>query len=200
MTPIVILVITQLGSIFAIWYKYHLERKREKKIGNPYSYADKYAELKDIIEKIRNELGAARGALWEFHNGGKTYSGQSLQKISMRAESNRNDVDGIIKVCQSMDIALFDRNINKLRKSVYVHEINEAQHDDTLSILNGRFDISSTLIFKIDSDQRDEETGDFKPIALISFGWKVPKGLQEEHVTYIKSNLKKIKETVEKIA
>lgn len=173
-TSVAILVafISSVTTLIAIWLRNYLE-KRSTKIGNPFAYNAKYRKITEILEEIRLEIGATRVSLFEFHNGGKLYSGQSEQKMSMKAETMEDHRPHLLKDYQGLSVAIFDRNLKHLEKNPFYIEHNEQQYNDTLTILNRIAGINMTATFRIDSGYVSNNINLPLGVVVVSFAYPV---------------------------
>ena len=76
-----------VGTLTAIWLKYHLEKRKKQEEECPVHCA--VADDKEIIarlDEIKEEIGADRVSIFSFHNGGEYYSGKSMQKLTCSYE------------------------------------------------------------------------------------------------------------------
>ena len=74
------------GTLTAIWFKYYLDRKRNKHNCIIDQTIREDGELLSKLEDVKSELSADRISIFSFHNGGEYYAGKSMQKLSCSYE------------------------------------------------------------------------------------------------------------------
>lgn len=197
-TSVAILVafISSVTTLIAIWLRNYLE-KRSTKIGNPFAYNAKYRKITEILEEIRLEIGATRVSLFEFHNGGKLYSGQSEQKMSMKAETMEDHRPHLLKDYQGLSVAIFDRNLKHLEKNPFYIEHNEQQYNDTLTILNRIAGINMTATFRIDSGYVSNNIN--LPLGVVVVSFAYPVVLAPSQIQYILERMPIIHSAITKV-
>ena len=188
--------ISSATTLLAIWLRNYLE-KRSTKIGNPFAYNEKYRKITEILEEIRVEIGATRVSLFEFHNGGKLYSGQSEQKMSMKAETIEEHRPHLLKDYQGLSVAIFDRNLRHLEKNPYYIEHNEQQYNDTLTILNRIAGINMTATFRIDSGYVSNNVN--LPLGVVVVSFAYPVVLAPSQIQYIQERMPIIHSAITKV-
>jgi hypothetical protein len=188
--------ISSVTTLSAVWLKSYLE-KRNVKIGNPYAYNDKYRQITEILEEIRTNCKATRVSLFEFHNGGKLYSGQSEQKLSMKAESYDPSFLGLIKEYQGIPVSIFDRNIRNLEKANFFVEHNEYSYNDTLGTLSRMAGVHMSVTFKIDSGYTSNNIP--LPLAIITIGYNYPIVFGDREIEFVNQRLPLIKNEIVKV-
>lgn len=75
-----------IGTLTAIWFKYYLDREKNKHICIIDQTIREDGELLGKLEDIMSELSADRISIFSFHNGGEYYAGKSMQKLSCSYE------------------------------------------------------------------------------------------------------------------
>ena len=74
------------GTLTAIWFKYYLNRQKNKHNCIIDQTVREDGELLSKLEDVRSELSADRISIFSFHNGGEYYAGKSMQKFSCSYE------------------------------------------------------------------------------------------------------------------
>lgn len=136
--------------------------------------------LKTMLEDIQKEVNCDRVNVWMFHNGGYYYTGESIQRMTMIAESNNDNLSPIKHKFTGIPVRLFARNLAALVDSnnVYVHERNELAYNDALSVINQEYKIVSSALFKIKSSDEKDWVG------ILAFGWVKHTELTDDQVKY----------------
>ena len=99
-TPVATGVFSVVITLITSWFKNYLDHKRlERKRGQDEQLTDKdldsMIELSDFLDDIREKYEFDRGAIYQFHNGGKFFNGISMKKYSLTFESTS---PGIVRV------------------------------------------------------------------------------------------------------
>lgn len=115
MTGIIVAFITGvLGPILVIYIKERLEKKKQK----PDMVMDtlRVSELVNTkIEHIKEEFGADRVWVTQFHNGGNFYpTGKSMAKFSIIYETVNSNVSSVQSNFHNIPVNLFSKSINQL--------------------------------------------------------------------------------------
>ena len=115
MTGIIVAFITGvLGPILVIYIKERLEKKKVK----PDMVMDtlRVSELVNTkIEHIKEEFGADRVWVTQFHNGGNFYpTGKSMAKFSIMYETVNSGVGSVQSNFHNIPVNLFSKSINQL--------------------------------------------------------------------------------------
>ena len=79
-------VISVIGTLTAIWFKYYLDRKKHGSDCVVKRAINDIDEMTYLLDEIKDEIKADRVSIMSFHNGGEYYSGKSMQKISCSYE------------------------------------------------------------------------------------------------------------------
>lgn len=177
--------ITACSPFIAIWLKDYLERR---KVGDIYAYTDKYKKIKSILEGIVDQTGCSRCQLWEFHNGGKLYSGQSDQKASIRSEANAKGIHDVLPEFQNINISLLHRDLTVLKTQHYTYESNEHQYSDAAGMIHKVMNNHSTYTFRINSNVKGKD-GRYIPIALLLVAFNIPQEMDDDGINYVSSAL-----------
>ena len=135
--------------------------------------------LKNILLSIRKEINCERVNVWMFHNGGYYYTGESIQRMTMIAESNHEELAAIKHKFTGIPVRLFARNLSKLidNSNMYSHERNELAYNDALSVINEEHRIVSSAIIKIKSSDDKDWVG------ILALGWVKHTELTDEQIT-----------------
>lgn len=89
-------------SIIILYLKYLFKRRSY----DPIKLQNNVDEnIITAIEFLREELGADRVLIQEFHNGGKYFSGSSQQKLSISYESCRKGISSIFRKFQNVRVS-----------------------------------------------------------------------------------------------
>lgn len=177
--------ITACSPFIAIWLRDYLQHR---KVGDIYAYTEKYKKIKDILQGIVSQTKCTRVQLWEFHNGGKLYSGQSDQKASIRSEANAKGIYDVLPEFQNINISLLHRDLTVLKTQQYTYEPNEQQYDDAAGMIHRVMGNHSTYVFRINSNVKGKD-GRYIPIALLLVAYSVPQMMDENNMNYVNSSL-----------
>lgn len=134
--------------------------------------------LKTMLEDIQKEVNCDRVNVWMFHNGGYYYTGESIQRMTMIAETNHESLEPIKHKFLGIPVRLFARNLQKLIANNYTHERNELAYNDALSAINQEYKIISSALFKIKSSDEKDWVG------ILAFGWIKHTELTDDQVKY----------------
>lgn len=103
--PVIISIISVLGTLATIKYKHILEKKKKDTDCpiNKCVYED--LELLNKLEDILDDIEADRVSIYSFHNGGEFYSGKSMQKMSMSYEVVSNGTSRVQTERQAIPVS-----------------------------------------------------------------------------------------------
>lgn len=74
--------------------------------------------VENKVERIKEEFGADRVYILQFHNGGQFFpSGKSMKKFSMFYESINPSISSLTNQFQNIPISLFSRSLDQLAKN-----------------------------------------------------------------------------------
>lgn len=130
-TSIIIAFITGvLGPVVILAVKNYLDKNRKKP--DMVQETLKVSELVNHkIENIREEYGADRVWVTQFHNGGNFYpTGKSMAKFSVIYEVVNLDVSSIQSNFHNIPVNLFSKSINHLLKNDII-SISDFKDDET---------------------------------------------------------------------
>jgi len=144
LAPVVMLA-TPLATL---WWKRVLDKK-DKLPHNISIAVAKNKRLEDLCHTLQVKLDAQRVAVWLFHNGGYFYTHDPIQKLTMVCEQNAEGIEPVLHKFQAQPISIFQRNLEKLADNKYFFEYNELQYNDSLSVLNQMYQITSSAFFKL---------------------------------------------------
>jgi len=115
------------GPILVMIIKAHLDRKK--------SPSDMVADAVEIgnlvtakIEHIKDEFGADRVWVAQFHNGGHSYpTGKSIAKFSVFYETVKVGIQSIQNNFQNIPVNLFSKSVNELLENdiIEIHDFKD---------------------------------------------------------------------------
>ena len=129
-TEIVVAFITGLfGPLSVIIVNHYLTKKRKKP-----DLVEETLKISELvtskIEHIKEEFGADRVWITQFHNGGNFYpTGKSMAKFSIIYESVNQGVSSIQSNFHNIPVNLFSKSINQLLENDII-EIPDFKDDD----------------------------------------------------------------------
>ena len=129
-TEIVVAFITGLfGPLSVIVVNHYLTKKRKKP-----DLVEETLKISELvtskIEHIKEEFGADRVWITQFHNGGNFYpTGKSMAKFSIIYESVNQGVSSIQSNFHNIPVNLFSKSINQLLENDII-EIPDFKDDD----------------------------------------------------------------------
>ena len=133
--PILTAIIGIAGTLITIWYKHKLSLKKvekEKAQDCPITSCLVEDELiNDRLREILEGLKCDRIAIFSFHNGGKYYSGKSVQKMSMSYEQADSGISSLILEKQNIPVSACVSTLKPLMKN------GEFGHADTKNYPEG---------------------------------------------------------------
>ena len=130
-TEIVVAFITGLfGPLSVIVVNHYLTKKRKKP-----DLVEETLKISELvtskIEHIKEEFGADRVWITQFHNGGNFYpTGKSMAKFSIIYESVNQGVSSIQSNFHNIPVNLFSKSINQLLENDII-EIPDFKDEDT---------------------------------------------------------------------
>jgi hypothetical protein len=130
-TEIVVAFITGLfGPLSVIVVNHYLTKKRKKP-----DLVEETLKISELvtskIEHIKEEFGADRVWITQFHNGGNFYpTGKSMAKFSIIYESVNQGVSSIQSNFHNIPVNLFSKSINQLLENDII-EIPDFKDDGT---------------------------------------------------------------------
>jgi hypothetical protein len=130
-TEIVVAFITGLfGPLSVIVVNHYLTKKRKKP-----DLVEETLKISELvtskIEHIKEEFGADRVWITQFHNGGNFYpTGKSMAKFSIIYESVNQGVSSIQSNFHNIPVNLFSKSINQLLENDII-EIPDFKDDNT---------------------------------------------------------------------
>ena len=130
-TEIVVAFITGLfGPLSVIVVNHYLSKKRKKP-----DLVEETLKISELvtskIEHIKEEFGADRVWITQFHNGGNFYpTGKSMAKFSIIYESVNQGVSSIQSNFHNIPVNLFSKSINQLLENDII-EIPDFKDEDT---------------------------------------------------------------------
>ena len=130
-TEIVVAFITGLfGPLSVIVVNHYLAKKRKKP-----DLVEETLKISELvtskIEHIKEEFGADRVWITQFHNGGNFYpTGKSMAKFSIIYESVNQGVSSIQSNFHNIPVNLFSKSINQLLENDII-EIPDFKDEDT---------------------------------------------------------------------
>ena len=182
-TEIIISLITSGTTLLGLYLAKKWEKKNEPDLSDP-DFEDK---IKDLLDLIRDEVGACRVSYWEGSNGTNTLSGYHMKKLSMMGESNKEGFEEIKDEMQMLPVSTFKRTMDLLRESEdgTVFSIEHMINDD-LANLNKGYGINSMYVLKV-------KTIFNKWTGILVIGFEEPfKTLTEEELAWLKTQASRI--------
>lgn len=182
-TEIVVAVITGSATLLSMFLKNKYDEARFKKI-NPVvdSFTNDEAILNKISE-IMDKVGSDRIYILEFHNGGKFYSGRSMQRFTMSYEICRPGISHE----QSKYQGLLLSNFNNFAKAyiqediIAVPDVSKVE-DDNLRAVYGYEGVESVYAYPI-KDLNNKIIG----LMVVNY-IKAKKALTPQQIEYIRQN------------
>lgn len=111
-----------IGTLVAIWLKYYLERKKKQEEQCPVHCAvEDNDEILSRLEEIKQEIGADRVSIFQFHNGGEYYSGKSMQKLSCSYEVVSPGVARLQLAIQNIPVSACHATLQRLIENKEFH-------------------------------------------------------------------------------
>lgn len=136
LTLIVVALITGVISPIAIQLSKFLFLKLTAKDKNTYSkkVADEEEQINKKLEALLSKYNADRVWIVEFHNGGHSYSGKSLQKFSETYEVAKKSISTEALNTQSLPTSIFVKFFIYLEKEGFYYNDNIASTTDTVGL------------------------------------------------------------------
>lgn len=118
-----------IGPIIVARYRHYLNSKKEKV--DPVVSSIKANMLVDEqLEQLKDELGACRLWISQFHNGGNFYpTGKSIQKFSIFHELTKQGVKSISDIYKNIPVSLFTKPFNHMYENGEILIPNYSKHD-----------------------------------------------------------------------
>ena len=113
MEPYIIPTLTAItgiaGTLITIWYKHKLGLKKlEREQAHDCPITTCLVEDELVIDRLREileDIKCDRISIFSFHNGGKYYSGKSVQKMSMSYEQTNSGISSTMMVKQNIPVS-----------------------------------------------------------------------------------------------
>lgn len=175
-------VVISSATLFGQWLIERWKRKNEPDLSDP----DFEDNIKDLLDLIKEEVGAIRVSYWEGSNGNNTLSGYHIKKLSMMGESNSSEYHDIRDELQMIPITTFKRNMDLLRESEEgVVFSPEVKYSDDLANLNKGYGVNSVYLFKVNT-VFNKWTG------VLMVGFSEVKLLEETQIAWLKTQSSRI--------
>lgn len=118
-----------IGPIIVARYRHYLNSKKEKV--DPVVSSIKANMLVDEqLEQLKDELGACRLWISQFHNGGNFYpTGKSIQKFSIFHELTKQGVKSISDIYKNIPVSLFTKPFSHIYESGEILIPNYSKND-----------------------------------------------------------------------
>lgn len=86
-SPVMVALVSSVGTLIGVWLNKWWENKNKPKPGHALvETIERANDLYKLLWEILDQFGAKRCCIFEFHNGGKYYSGRSIQRVTMSHE------------------------------------------------------------------------------------------------------------------
>jgi hypothetical protein len=134
----------------AIWFKDYLDN-RKKELNKPsLSDDDKNDEIQEVLDIIKEHIGANIVAFWEGSNGETTLSGFHKKKLSLVCESVTDSKFSGLGEMDNVPVKNFKRNIDALKVSEDDYIVSyEFDKFDELAALHQSYGIGTMVVFKV---------------------------------------------------
>lgn len=125
-----------------IYYKTRLDKKNAKaKEKDLESITDKdlssMIEIKEFLDMLIEKWGIDRGAIYQFHNGGKFFNGVSMKKFSLTHESTAPGIARVKDTHQNVFVTEHPHLMKQLAESVIFATVIE---DPSLDYIRDRYE------------------------------------------------------------
>ena len=114
--PLLTALVGSIGTVLSIKYRHNLQLKRERAKCHVQEAVEQDGELLGKLDELRENVGASRACIYQFHNGGEYYTGRSMQKFSMTYETVSNGISRNIKERQGIPVSACNETLRKLIK------------------------------------------------------------------------------------
>ena len=112
--PILTAIIGAVATVLSIRYRHNLQLKKEQIKCQVQEAVEVDTELLSKLDELRNEVGASRACIYQFHNGGEYYTGRSMQKISMTYETVKAGISRNINFRQNVPVSACNETLANL--------------------------------------------------------------------------------------
>jgi len=118
-----------IGPIIVTRYRHYLNSKKEK-IDPVVSSIKTNMLVDEQLEQLKDELGACRLWISQFHNGGNFYpTGKSIQKFSIFHEITKQGVKSISDTFKNIPVSLFTKPFSHIYESGEILIPNYSKND-----------------------------------------------------------------------
>lgn len=118
-----------IGPIIVARYRHYLNSKKEK-VDPVVSSIKANMLVEEQLEQLKDELGACRLWISQFHNGGNFYpTGKSIQKFSIFHEITKQGVKSISDTFKNIPVSLFTKPFNHMYENGEILIPNYSKHD-----------------------------------------------------------------------
>ena len=114
--PILTAIIGSIGTIIGIRYRHILQLKKDQTKCQIQEAVEVDTELLSKLDGLREDVGASRACVYQFHNGGEYYTGRSMQKVSMTYETVKAGISRNISQRQNVPVSACNQTLSKLIK------------------------------------------------------------------------------------
>ena len=141
-----------IGPIIVARYRHYLNSKKEK-VDPVVSSIKANMLVEEQLEQLKDELGACRLWISQFHNGGNFYpTGKSIQKFSIFHEITKQGVKSISDTFKNIPVSLFTKPFNHMYENGEILIPNYSKHDTFgLSTFAEGTGAKSTYLFALNS-------------------------------------------------
>ena len=141
-----------IGPIIVARYRHYLNSKKEK-IDPVVSSIKANMLIDEQLEQLKDELGACRLWISQFHNGGNFYpTGKSIQKFSIFHELTKQGVKSISDTFKNIPVSLFTKPFNHMYENGEILIPNYSKNDTFgLSTFAEGTGAKSTYLFALNS-------------------------------------------------
>lgn len=114
-TLLVVVISSIVGPLIVAKYKSYLEFKAKGKKDPVVNALRANALVEDELNKIKEEIGADRVWVSQFHNGGNFYpTGKSMAKFSITHENNSINIPNLSETLTNIPVSLFNNPFMRL--------------------------------------------------------------------------------------
>jgi len=121
--PLLTAIVGSVGTIISIRYRHRLEQRKAAEKCHVQEAVEQDTELLGKLDELRENVGASRACIYQFHNGGEYYTGRSMQKFSMTYETVSKGISRNITSRQNVPVSACNEtlaNLIKDRRLYYV--------------------------------------------------------------------------------
>lgn len=159
--------------------------------------------LQAKVDFLKEYLECQRVSVCMLHNGGDYYSGESIKRLSMVAESLKSGARSSKNETQGISISPYLRNLNPLFHKEYVFEEDTSVIKDVLSEINKEYDIKTVMVIGIFNIKKRLPffKKEKRMIAFIHIGWDELKDfIHEEELEVIREYTNNIIDNIKSLS